>query len=74
MACGRLRASLHQRQIVDGDRSLHFDDLRSLSGQGRPADVDIVRYVGVTESRVSQIHSAAVKKLRETLVSSGAFA
>lgn len=29
--------------------------------------------LGVTESRVSQIHSAAVKKLRENLVSTGAF-
>ncbi|MDN4477196.1 FliA/WhiG family RNA polymerase sigma factor [Demequina sp. SYSU T00039] len=29
--------------------------------------------LGVTESRVSQIHSAAVKKLRETLVRTGAF-
>jgi len=28
---------------------------------------------GVTESRVSQIHSAAVKKLRETLLKTGAF-
>ena len=34
----------------------------------------IGKILGVTESRVSQIHSAAVKKLRETLVSSGAFA
>ncbi|WP_062287232.1 FliA/WhiG family RNA polymerase sigma factor [Demequina phytophila] len=29
--------------------------------------------LGVTESRVSQIHSAAVKKLRESLVRTGAF-
>lgn len=29
--------------------------------------------LGVTESRVSQIHSAAVKKLRESLVKTGAF-
>jgi RNA polymerase sigma factor for flagellar operon FliA len=29
--------------------------------------------LGVTESRVSQIHSGAVKKLRESLVSTGAF-
>ncbi len=29
--------------------------------------------LGVTESRVSQIHSAAVKKLRETLIRTGAF-
>lgn len=34
----------------------------------------IGKILGVTESRVSQIHSAAVKKLRETLVSTGAFA
>jgi len=33
----------------------------------------IGQILGVTESRVSQIHSAAVKKLRETLVRSGAF-
>ncbi|WNM23423.1 FliA/WhiG family RNA polymerase sigma factor [Demequina capsici] len=33
----------------------------------------IGRILGVTESRVSQIHSAAVKKLRETLVKTGAF-
>lgn len=34
----------------------------------------IGQVLGVTESRVSQIHSAAVKKLRERLVQSGAFA
>lgn len=34
----------------------------------------IGQILGVTESRVSQIHSAAVKKLRESLVESGAFA
>lgn len=33
----------------------------------------IGQVLGVTESRVSQIHSAAVKKLREQLLSSGAF-
>ncbi|WP_162197250.1 FliA/WhiG family RNA polymerase sigma factor [Demequina pelophila] len=33
----------------------------------------IGQILGVTESRVSQIHSAAVKKLRETLASTGAF-
>ncbi|WP_062460532.1 FliA/WhiG family RNA polymerase sigma factor [Demequina soli] len=33
----------------------------------------IGQILGVTESRVSQIHSAAVKKLRESLVRSGAF-
>ncbi len=33
----------------------------------------IGRILGVTESRVSQIHTAAVAKLRETLVSTGAF-
>lgn len=33
----------------------------------------IGQILGVTESRVSQIHSAAVKKLRERLVQSGAF-
>jgi len=33
----------------------------------------IGQILGVTESRVSQIHSGAVKKLRETLVSTGAF-
>ncbi|WP_062202990.1 sigma-70 family RNA polymerase sigma factor [Demequina salsinemoris] len=33
----------------------------------------IGKILGVTESRVSQIHSAAVKKLRETLVKTGAF-
>lgn len=34
----------------------------------------IGQILGVTESRVSQIHSAAVKKLRESLVKTGAFA
>ena len=34
----------------------------------------IGQILGVTESRVSQIHSAAVKKLRESLVKSGVFA
>lgn len=34
----------------------------------------IGKILGVTESRVSQIHSGAVKKLRESLVSTGAFA
>ncbi len=33
----------------------------------------IGKILGVTESRVSQIHSAAVKKLRETLIKTGAF-
>jgi RNA polymerase sigma factor for flagellar operon FliA len=33
----------------------------------------IGQILGVTESRVSQIHSAAVKKLRESLVKTGAF-
>ena len=33
----------------------------------------IGQILGVTESRVSQIHSGAVKKLRECLVSTGAF-
>ncbi len=33
----------------------------------------IGKILGVTESRVSQIHSAAVKKLRETLLKTGAF-
>ncbi len=33
----------------------------------------IGQILGVTESRVSQIHSGAVKKLRESLVSTGAF-
>ena len=34
----------------------------------------IGQILGVTESRVSQIHSGAVKKLRESLVRTGAFA
>lgn len=34
----------------------------------------IGRILGVTESRVSQIHSGAVKKLRESLLRTGAFA
>jgi len=34
----------------------------------------IGQILGVTESRVSQIHSAAVKKLRESLMKTGAFA
>ncbi len=34
----------------------------------------IGQVLGVTESRVSQIHSAAVKKLRESLIKTGAFA
>ena len=34
----------------------------------------IGQILGVTESRVSQIHSAAVKKLRESLEQTGAFA
>jgi len=34
----------------------------------------IGQVLGVTESRVSQIHSAAVKKLRESLLKTGAFA
>ena len=34
----------------------------------------IGQILGVTESRVSQIHSAAVKKLREALTQTGAFA
>jgi RNA polymerase sigma factor for flagellar operon FliA len=33
----------------------------------------IGQILGVTESRVSQIHSGAVKKLRENLISTGAF-
>ncbi len=33
----------------------------------------IGQILGVTESRVSQIHSAAVKKLRDSLIKSGAF-
>ncbi|MES1171402.1 MAG: sigma factor-like helix-turn-helix DNA-binding protein, partial [Actinomycetota bacterium] len=33
----------------------------------------IGQILGVTESRVSQIHSAAVKKLRESLLKTGAF-
>lgn len=33
----------------------------------------IGQILGVTESRVSQIHSGAVKKLRETLIKTGAF-